>query len=133
VKKSLPTFILKSRSSDLETRKLFHQRKEEHNPGTRKLQAWAVALVCRQDLNTMLGMSSSSKGFLNQNAVKLAEDKNFQSQLVCAQLFCQDQQVCEPRKFPEGGHWAKAKTCSFLHERCNYSHVTLSNWAQPSF
>jgi len=34
---------------------------------------------------------------------------------------------------PEGGQWAKAKTCSFLHERCNYSHVTSSNWTQPSF
>ena len=29
--------------------------------------------------------------------------------------------------------WATAKTCSFLHERCNYSHVTSSNWTQPSF
>jgi len=37
------------------------------------------------------------------------------------------------RKIPEGGHWAKAKTCAFLHERCNYSHVTSSNWTQPSF
>ena len=34
---------------------------------------------------------------------------------------------------PEGGHWAKAKTCSFLHERCNYSLVTSSNWTQLSF
>ena len=32
----------------------------------------------------------------------------------------------------EGGHWAKAKKCSFLHERCNYSRVTSSNWTQPS-
>jgi len=34
---------------------------------------------------------------------------------------------------PEGVIWAKAKTCSFLHERCNYSHVTSSNWTQPGF
>jgi len=38
-----------------------------------------------------------------------------------------------PTLLSEGGHWAKAKTCSFLHERCNYSHVTSSNWTQPSF
>jgi hypothetical protein len=36
-------------------------------------------------------------------------------------------------EIPEGGHWAKAKTCSFFHERCNYSHVASSNWTQPSF
>jgi hypothetical protein len=33
----------------------------------------------------------------------------------------------------EGVIWAKAKTCSFFHERCNSSHVTSSNWTQPSF
>jgi hypothetical protein len=37
------------------------------------------------------------------------------------------------RKISEGGHWANVQTCSFLHERCNYSHVTSSNWTQPSF
>jgi hypothetical protein len=26
--------------------------------------------------------------------------------------------------YAEGGHWAQAKRCSFLHERCNYSHFT---------
>jgi len=35
--------------------------------------------------------------------------------------------------FTERVIWAKAKTCSFLHERCSYSHVTSSNRTQPSF
>ena len=34
------------------------------------------------------------------------------------------------QKVAEGGRWAKPRTCSFLHERCNYLHITSSNWTQ---
>ena len=37
-----------------------------------------------------------------------------------------------PTKNPEGVIWAKAKTCTFLHEKCNYSHVTSSICTQLS-
>jgi hypothetical protein len=36
-------------------------------------------------------------------------------------------------KKTEGVIWTKAKTCYFMHEMWNYSHVTSSNWTQPSF
>ena len=48
----------------------------------------------------------------------------------CARVTRVCTRVC---KITEGGHWAKAKTCSFLHEKCNLSYVTSSNWTQSSF
>jgi hypothetical protein len=32
----------------------------------------------------------------------------------------------------EGGHWAKAKTCSFSHERCNYHCQKASRYQRVS-
>ena len=95
--------------------------------------------VCCSKIGVLLGVSSECEKWQNKRQQWPKNNWFFSSCMRVEEdnvrrLFKELMQGHESRCNPsEGVIWTKAKTCSFWHERCNYSHVTSSNCTQPSF
>ena len=100
------------------------------NPAAEILMAIMYSLTTPMGVGLGIMVSShytavSSSGLIVQVTVSLQGRDLINNDQKNALQCCWDLLKSFFTKFTEGRNWAKAKTCSFLHERCNYSHVTI--------